>query len=1074
MKFSLDLVSQYSQNIRQANTETAKKELFITFLTQLFRDDGDALEVIRKMASGAEMTVFNIPLRNRTKTGKADSQYNRVIIEWEKDLKRTGAHAEDQLKEYLAGNIRSGSEDNFTLISTDGQEWRIYSRVASNLRFADTALTVMDVELRKTDTFILSEKNFQEFPVFLDRYLFKTEPERPTLANIVIDFGADSGLFFRAMKTMKAYLPDLAQKSDVQTAYNEWKRFLSLAYGNFKDSADIFFVHTYLSAFSKLLAYTVVSPQKHIESDALQSILNGKAFLEHNIERFVEDDFFHWIATDVHFKALKLMFRDITDKLADYDFSDVREDILKGVYQELIDIETRHALGEYYTPDWLCELVVEHLPFQQSSQILDPSCGSGSFLRAAVQRLRHDFPDLSADALAAQVVGIDVHPLSVQIAKTTLLVSLGQSIRKARKPVTLNVFLANTLLLPEGTTGLFGQNYEVMVDNRKYSVMQDVFEKSTLFDEAVRFSEDIAERTQGKETFKSETFNKSFVGKLGKEASLYADSFYTIYKALKTAKELGRDSIWAFILLNLYKPFFLKGRFDFVIGNPPWLTYSSVTNAEYQAELSALAGRYTLVPASRANMPHLELAAIFLAHSASYFMKPGGTLAFVMPRSFLSADQHDNTRSGKAKGFRLSEVWDLQSVAPLFNVPSAVLFAESLPESKNADDKTSERAIPESGIPGKQISGRFETANLRLEEARPALELSPTRWHYSQLSKSKKSSSALTEEKLEISGEKSFYAKHFKQGATIVPRSFYFVDVAQQIDGALSGYDLLYVKTSEAILREAKAPWKSLTLEGRVHTRFLYRTAISKNIVPFGLINPPLVLLPIDVQRAGEGELEKRTIALKTEKDILEEGFLETSNWFKDAEDLWEKHKTEKAQESEMSLYKRLNFQQGITDQNLNARYLVQFTRSSQDSCSVVVDRTKVGLSFIVDFAAYAFFTDNEDDANYLCCYLNSGYANEAIKGFQSRGLFGARDVTKKILELPFPQYNAGSEAHRRLAVLGEACAAEVQALIERDYRGADLAPNALGRVRRAIRQNLQGAFGEIDGLVEGILKASV
>ena len=47
------------------------------------------------------------------------------------------------------------------------------------------------------------------------------------------------------------------------------------------------------------------------------------------------------------------MFREISRHIDAYDFSEVREYILKGVYQELIDLERRHALGGYYTPDWL-------------------------------------------------------------------------------------------------------------------------------------------------------------------------------------------------------------------------------------------------------------------------------------------------------------------------------------------------------------------------------------------------------------------------------------------------------------------------------------------------------------------------------------------------------------------------------------------------------------------------------------------------------------------------------------------------------------------------------------------------
>ena len=128
------------------------------------------------------------------------------------------------------------------------------------------------------------------------------------------------------------------------------------------------------------------------------------------------------------------MFRELNQQLNQYDFSDVREDILKGVYQELIDLETRHALGEYYTPDWLCERIVNSLKFEAKAMFLDPACGSGSFLRAFIARMRRDFPGLCAEALAEQVVGIDIHPLSVLIAKTTVLLSQEQVSSRQKGP----------------------------------------------------------------------------------------------------------------------------------------------------------------------------------------------------------------------------------------------------------------------------------------------------------------------------------------------------------------------------------------------------------------------------------------------------------------------------------------------------------------------------------------------------------------------------------------------------------------------------------------------------------------
>ena len=92
------------------------------------------------------------------------------------------------------------------------------------------------------------------------------------------------------------------------------------------------------------------------------------------------------------FNQLKKVFRLIAQEIAAFDFTNPDEDILKGVYQELIDLDTRHALGEYYTPDWLCERIVKEFDFKPTDKILDPSCGSGSFLRAAIHRLKRTKP----------------------------------------------------------------------------------------------------------------------------------------------------------------------------------------------------------------------------------------------------------------------------------------------------------------------------------------------------------------------------------------------------------------------------------------------------------------------------------------------------------------------------------------------------------------------------------------------------------------------------------------------------------------------------------------------------------
>lgn len=1077
-------IRSYLNEVSRASSELAKKERFKSLLERLFGSDARIRAVIDQMSFGAEKTVANIPLADRTKSGRSDTQYNNVIIEFERDIARQAAllHAQEQLAEYVQGNWQSGERYDFTLIATDCVRWKVF---APNYEYLLThALSISADALKEVASFTLSADNAEEFFYFLDRFLFRTELQRATLEGIALDFGESSGVFLTAMRTMEPLLQDLQTQSHLYVAYDQWLKFLSVAYGSFDDSDErkrMFFVHTYLSAFAKILAFRVLSKKPYLDDVLLQSIIGGEAFEPQMVRHFVEDDFFHWITEAAYFQRLKPVFRIIAAKIEEYDFTNVQEDILKGVYQELIDLETRHALGEYYTPDWLCERVIHAMPITERSRILDPACGSGSFLRAAVAHLRTNFPGLSASDIAKNVVGIDIHPLSVQIAKTTMLLALGELLQTTHEPITLGVHLANSLLVAEGTMNLYeSEFFNVRIDETQCSVDVRIFDMPEEFDSAINLCETLAEETQNQADTPFPTFAKHLRKRALQSDPLQGttESYYAIYKALKVAKEQQRDSIWKFILQNLYKPLFLREQFDIVVGNPPWLTYSGVSNVAYQRLLFDLAAKYHIIPQHQANMPHLEIAAIFLAHTASYFLKTGKHLAFVLPRSFLTADQHDNTRSGNAKDFKITGVWDLQGVEPLFRVPSCVIFAQEARTIWKGG-----RKIPANGgIEGFAVQGRVRKHHAHWHEVSETLTFQPTRWFYSVLSASRTVRSALTQEQSRFKAQPSPYAALFKQGATIVPRSFYFVEADRRDihgnplppppDKELRGRKLPF-KTDTAILRDAKAPWKSLTLTGTVNTDYLFRTAISKNILPFALVNPPLVLLPVQIQNTADGAgKQTKILTLITDTQLHDDhSDFETAEWFGKAVTMWDSNKTEKSGETGLTLYKRLDYQRGLTEQNLNTRYLVLYTSSAQDASAVVVDRQDFGVEFLVDHKAYWYATGSVEEAWYLTSYLNSGYANHAIKEFQSRGLFGARDIHKKILELPLPKFSATKPDHKQLAELSEVCHQKALATLG-DTTDMDLNAHALGQLRRVVRTALAEPLAEIDVIVERLLTA--
>jgi len=1049
-----ELINNYRVRVKAANKELPKKEAFKDLLNRLYSGEKEIERIIDKITGGSEATVLNIPRKDKLHKGSADTLYNKIIIEFENDLKVSLKHAKEQLAGYLLGQYNSGEGYNFTLIVSDCITWKVFAPDVSQL---DRLKNLKEDELKLNEvasaSFVLTEHNAEDFYYWIDRFLFKEQKQRATLKRIEESFGYQSNVFIESFLELTKHFKEVKKYGEVQVSYEQWKKFLSIAYGSFDASENNFLIHTYLSIFSKMLAYAVVSNDDYINEDELKGIINGNIFHKYNIQNFVDNDFFHWIGSDINFRGLKKVFRLIAQEISSYDFNNVDEDILKGVYQELIDLDTRHALGEYYTPDWLCERVVNEFEFKATDKILDPACGSGSFLRAAIHRIKQLNSKITVEELNNNIYGIDIHPLSVQIAKTTMLLALGKEITKSKQPIHINIILANTLLAPEGVKNLFGGEFMMQIDKEKLWLNTQVFEDVHLFDEALEVCEDLAEQSMNKKKETKQTFENNLKRryKNGGLNQQVIDSFYQIYESLKSVKEKGRDSIWKFIVQNLYKPYFLNKNFDFVIGNPPWFTYSSIKNEEYQNQLNQLAEKYNVKPERVANFPHLEIAAIFMSYCSSYFLKEKGVIAFVLPRSFFSADHHDNTRSGKAKGFRLTQIWDLADVSPLFRIPSAVLFAE-----KAAVKKT----LPVSGLAGISFAGNLPAHNCHLQAAIPKLTETENNWFYIKQGKS----SAFSTRKIKTQSKVNPYKKFFRQGATIVPRPFFFIKINQDTPPDWEDR-IINIKTSDALEKDAKAPWKGLDFSGKIESNFIFRTALSKSILPFALYKPDLVVLPITIETSS---LNKKEIKLHSARELLEKGYREAAKWFQNDENIWKIHRTEKNKKISSEDY--LNWQNKLTEQNLNAPFLVLYNTSAKDANSTVVTRKDLDFEFLVDHKTYLFTTMSKDEAYYLTAILNSTTPNLMMKDFQTKGLFGARDVHKKILDIYYPKFDDKNATHLRIAELSKVAHETVSTFLKSINPDKKVEGLRLGKIRLEIKSHLNKEMKEIDKLVKQII----
>ncbi|MCL2074333.1 MAG: hypothetical protein FWH18_10450, partial [Marinilabiliaceae bacterium] len=419
----------------------------------------------------------------------------------------------------------------------------------------------------------------------------------------------------------------------------------------------------------------------------------------------------------------------------------------------------------------------------------------------------------------------------------------------------------------------------------------------------------------------------------------------------------------------------------------------------------------------------------------------------VLPRSFFSGSQHENTRSGMAKGFKVTEIWDLEKVQPLFNIPSCTFFAEKRKENNN--NKFLE-------IEGKQFSGRIPAHNCNYEIAKTKLTETSVKWNVIKQG----TETAISTKKEKYNIKPNPYKQEFKNGATITPRAFYFIDFNQEMPKDFIDR-VINIKTSANILLDAKAPWK-ITLKGQVESKFIFRTAISKSILPFYLYNPAWITLPITIEKDNDG-LKK--IKLYTSEELMNAGELKAWRWFANTETIWNTNKTEKNKNINAPDY--LNWLHKLTNQNLNVRYLVMYTASAKDANTVVFDRTSLNFDFFADSKTYLFQTDNENEAHYLSSVLNSSKPNLLMKDFQTRGLFGPRDVSKKILDVYFPKFNELNKKHLQLSNLGKICAEKVKVFVENNPPQQDLTAHFLGKMRLDIKKHLSKEMVEIDKIVE-------
>lgn len=112
--------------------------------------------------------------------------------------------------------------------------------------------------------------------------------------------------------------------------------------------------------------------------------------------------------------------RDLVDDLNTRDFSHLPQDVIGAVFERLIPPEDRHALGQFFTPEPLVDLIIGFCVKHPDDHVLDPTCGTGTFLIRAYDRLRTQFGVHDHNNLLSQLWGVDIAPFPAELATINL------------------------------------------------------------------------------------------------------------------------------------------------------------------------------------------------------------------------------------------------------------------------------------------------------------------------------------------------------------------------------------------------------------------------------------------------------------------------------------------------------------------------------------------------------------------------------------------------------------------------------------------------------------------------------
>ena len=621
-------------------------------------------------------------------SGRIDSKYSSFIIEYKKpSAYKTSANCRDafnQLLEYM-NSLYVDQPGSYIGMVTDGMRCQFVvfdknSKIQYDINkenvSPDTSVRRLDEEM--VDKMIKAILNLQNKELNSDNLIKDLVSTTKSGKNVICHL------------TYSLYNSLSIMDNETSVSYSQWKNNFGLSHDDAskqksiedrrRDLAKIidrekidtddeykilFALHTAIAILAMLIAYRVVLvlkgknrlsfrdlldmsfDQRRIE---LGNIAEGAVSMELNVYNLLELGCYSWAFRATHWtEDINKYVKEIIELLMRYEtmpeLTNRTDDLFRELYMSIVPVSVRHSLGEYYTPGWLAENVInsalDYLPYDKNHiRVIDTTAGSGTFIQRAIALKRKKYYGIGNSELLKnllnEVAAIDANTLAVILARINYFLSIADLVDE-EDDICIPVFIGDSSVPLKNM---------ISQDNRYYI-------------ETVQLGN--GDLLKVRMPVNSAKFDKEFIDEMQKIAML-GDCDDTILKKrlekiCENEFELNdildswcdlkqRGLITPAVVNSLINSFTLCtiGKFDLVVGNPPWVDWKSLPSVHRENKKEICYERNLFSGDGRTGGNSLNICALISNVSAENWLNKDGVMALLMPQSLLFQQSYEGYR----------------------------------------------------------------------------------------------------------------------------------------------------------------------------------------------------------------------------------------------------------------------------------------------------------------------------------------------------------------------------------------------------------------------------------------------